>query len=90
MLLPIALALNPRDVAVVHQPVDGGHRHGAAGEDYVPLPEPLVGDHHQRAALVAVADQPKQQRGLQLTAAYVGDVVDHQVEVHPHTAQGGD
>lgn len=78
MLLPVALALDPHDVAVVHQPVHRCHGHGAAREDFVPLPERLVGGHQQGAALVAVADQLKQHGGLQLAAAYVGDVVDHQ------------
>lgn len=68
-------------MAVVHQPVHRGHGHGAAGEDLVPFPERLVGGHQQGAALVAVADQLKQHRGLQLAATYVGDVVDHQQAV---------
>ena len=78
LLLPVALALDPHDVAMVHQPVHRGHGHGAAGEDLVPFPERLVGGHQQGAALIAVADQLEQHRGLQLTAPHVGDVVDHQ------------
>jgi hypothetical protein len=56
----------------------GCHGHGAAGEDLVPFPERLVGGHQRGFALVAVVDQLKQHRGLQLAAAHVGDVVDHQ------------
>lgn len=63
---------------MVHQPVHRRHGHGPAGEDVVPLPERLVAGHQQGAALVAVADQLKQHRGLQLAAPHVGDVVDHQ------------
>jgi hypothetical protein len=76
---------------VVHQPVHRRHGHGPAGEDVVPLPERLVTGHQQGAALVAVADQLKQHRGLQLTAAHVGDVVDHQqgvaIELLQHCRQ---
>ena len=78
MLLPVALAFDPHDVAVVHQPVHRSHGHGAAGEDLVPFPERLVGGHQQGAALVAVADQLEQNGGFQLAAPHVGDVVDHQ------------
>ena len=79
--MPVALPLDAHDVAVVHQPIHGGHGHRSAGEDLVPFPEWLVGGHQQGAPLVAVADQLKQHRGLQLAAAHIGDVVDHQQAV---------
>ena len=81
MLLPVALAFDAHDVAVVHQPVHRCHGHRSAWKNRVPLTEGLVGGHEQRAAFVAVADQLKQHRGLQLAAAHVADVVDHQQAV---------
>jgi len=60
LLLPIALALDPHDVAVVHQLIPRCDGHGSARENLIPLPEQLVGCHQQGFALVAVADQLKQ------------------------------
>lgn len=89
--MAVALALDANDVAVVHQPVHRRHRHRPAGEDVVPLAERLIAGDQQGFAFVAVADQFKQHRGLQLAAAHVGDVVDHQqgvaIELLEHRRQ---
>ena len=66
---------------MVHQPIHRRHGHRSAREDVVPFPERLIAGHQQGTALIAVADQLKEHRGLQFAAAHVGDVVDHQQAV---------
>ena len=58
---------------MVHEPVDGGERHGL-GEDLAPFAERLVGRDQQRAAFVARRDQLEQHAGFGLVLGDVGDV----------------
>lgn len=78
---PIALDVHLEDGGMVHQPVDGGERHRWIGEDPAPFAEGLVGGDHQGTALVAGADQLKQNARLGLVLGDVGEVVeDQQIE----------
>ena len=67
---PAAAALDVEfeDMGAVDQAVYGGDGHGVAGEDLAPGAERLVGDHQERAVLVAGPDQLEQDAGLRLLA----------------------
>ncbi len=77
--MPVAVAIDPDDVAVVHQSNHGNSCHRSAREDFIPLPEWFVGGHQEGATLLAVAIA--QQRNYQLPAPHVGDDVDHQLRL---------
>ena len=63
---------------MVHEPVDGRHRHGRVGEDLAPLAEGLVAGDDQRAALVALGDELEQHAGLGLILPHVAQIVEDQ------------
>ncbi len=86
-LCPVSIRLIGDDVAVVHEPVDCGRGHRSVREDVVPVAKRLVVGHQQRLALIAVTDQLKQHRRLQLAAPHVGDVVNDQQGVANQTLQ---
>jgi len=60
LFMPLALALDPHDVAVVHQPIHRCHGHRSASQDIAPRPKRLVCSHQQGFTLVALPDQFKQ------------------------------
>ena len=79
---PVALDVEFEDVGAVDEAVDGGKGHGVAAEDPAPGAEGLVGDHQERAVLVARADEFEEHAGLRLLAGDAGEVVeDEEVEL---------
>ena len=60
----------------MHEPVDGGERHGLIGEDFAPLAERLVGRYQHGSPLISRGDQLEQHACLGLILGDVGDVVE--------------
>ena len=63
-------------IAAVSETVDDGQGHGVAAEDLAPGAEGLVGDHKERAVLVACADEFEDHAGLRILRGHVGEVVE--------------
>ena len=72
----VALDVEFEDVGAVDEAVDGGKGHGVAAEDLAPGAEGLVGDHQERAVLVARADEFEEHAGLRILRGHVGEVVE--------------
>ena len=85
----VALDVEFEDVGAVDEAVDGGDGHGVAAEDLAPGAERLVGDHQERAVLIARADQLEEDAGLRLLAGDVGEVVEDDEVVLVELADGG-
>ena len=85
----VALDVELEDRRVVHEPVDGGERHGGVWEDAAPLAEGLVGGDQDGSPLVARADELEEHARLGLVLGDVGEVVEDQQVMLVEPVDGG-
>src|SRR5947209_3062619 len=72
----IALALDGEDLGVMDDAIDERGGRGSVGEDRRPLAERQVGGEHEALALVAAADDLKEEVGGARVVGQVADLVD--------------
>ena len=79
---PVAFHIHLEDGCVMHEPVDGGQRHGWVGKYRVPFSERLISRDQHGAAFVSRTDELEEHTGLGLILSHIGDVIeDQQVEL---------
>ena len=73
----ITLALDDHRLGMVEQTVqDGARQHGVVVEDFGPVFVGLIGGQHNRALLVALADDLEEQVSARLIDGQIADFVD--------------
>jgi hypothetical protein len=89
-LAAIALDIHLEDRGVMDEAVDGGERHGLAGENLSPFAEGLIGRDEDGAALVAGADELEEDAGLGLILGDISQIFDGGAIGQPRPVDGVD
>ena len=74
---------------MVHEPVDGRHRHGLVGENLAPFSERLVSRDEQGSAFIAGSYQLEQHTGFGPILGKVGVIVEDQQLILVELGDGG-